>query len=172
MNNQILTVFGNLPYNISTEILIKWILNLNKKKIWFNYLVLMFQKEVANRIIANFNTRNYGRLTVLTNWRLEVKKICDISPSCFQPKPKVESSLLLFQPKEKFFNFISSKNLEKITRIFFMHRRKMINKPYNQLFKNNSDIAYKLGIDLNLRPQNLEPDTYFQLTKEYEFLRG
>ena len=172
LNNQILTVFGNLPYNISTEILIKWILNLNEKKIWFNYLILMFQKEVANRIIANFNTRNYGRLTILTNWRLEVKKLCDINPNCFQPKPKVESSLLLFQPKEKFFNFISSKSLEKVTRVFFMHRRKMIKKPFNQLFKNNIDIANKLGIDLNLRPQNLEPNTYFKLTKEYEFLRS
>jgi len=171
LNNQILTVFGNLPYNISTEILIKWILNLNEKKIWFNYLVLMFQKEVANRIIAKYNTREYGRLSVLTNWRLKVKKVCDISPGCFQPKPKVDSSLLLFQPKENFFDFINSKNLEKITNVFFMHRRKMIKKPYNQLFKDNTDIAYKLGINLNLRPQNLEPNTYFQLAKEYEFLR-
>ena len=171
LNNQILTVFGNLPYNISTEILIKWILNLNEKKIWFNYLVLMFQKEVANRIIAKYNTRDYGRLSILTNWRLKVKKVCDVSPSCFQPKPKVESSLLIFQPKENFFDFINSKNLEKITNIFFMHRRKMIKKPYKQLFKNNTDIAYKLGINLNLRPQNLEPNTYFKLTKEYEFLR-
>ena len=172
LNNQSLIVFGNLPYNISTEILIKWILNLNEKKIWFNCLILMFQKEVANRIIANFNTSSYGRLTVLTDWRLKVKKVCDISPSCFQPKPKVESSLLLFQPKKKFFDFISSKNLEKVTRVFFMHRRKMIKKPYNQLFENNADVAHKLGIDLNLRPQNLEPNTYFQLTKEYEFLRS
>ena len=172
LNNQSLIVFGNLPYNISTEILIKWILNLNEKKIWFNCLILMFQKEVANRIIANFNTSSYGRLTVLTDWRLKVKKVCDISPSCFQPKPKVESSLLLFQPKKKFFDFISSKNLEKVTRVFFMHRRKMIKKPDNQLFESNADVAHKLGIDLNLRPQNLEPNTYFQLTKEYEFLRS
>ena len=172
LNNQILTVFGNLPYNISTEILIKWILNLKKEKIWFDYLVLMFQKEVADRIIANINTHNYGRLTILTNWRLKVKKVCDISPSCFQPRPKVESSLLLFQPKEKFFDFVSSNNLEKITRVFFMHRRKMIKKPYHHLFKNNIDIAQKLGIDLNLRPQNLEPNTYFRLTKEYELLRS
>tara|TARA_B100001939_G_scaffold339974_1_gene347447 strand:+ start:114 stop:902 length:789 start_codon:yes stop_codon:yes gene_type:complete len=171
LNNQILTVFGNLPYNISTEILIKWILNLNEKKIWFNYLVLMFQKEVANRIIAKYNTREYGRLSILTNWRLKVKKVCDVSPSCFQPKPKVESSLLLFEPKENFFDFINSKNLEKITNVFFMHRRKMIKKPYKQLFKNNTDIAYKLGINLNVRPQNLDPNTYFELTKEYEFLR-
>ena len=60
LDDQILTVFGNLPYNISTEILSKWILNLSQKKIWFNYLVLMFQKEVADRIISKFNTKDYG----------------------------------------------------------------------------------------------------------------
>ena len=171
LSDENFTVFGNLPYNISTEILCKWIVNLNKNKFWFNYLVLMFQKEVANRIIAKYNTREYGRLSILTNWRLKVKKVCDVSPSCFQPKPKVESSLLLFEPKENFFDFINSKNLEKITNVFFMHRRKMIKKPYKQLFKNNTDIAYKLGINLNVRPQNLDPNTYFELTKEYEFLR-
>ena len=138
LDKEKLIVFGNLPYNISTEILSKWIINLDKNYFWFDCLILMFQKEVANRIIANFNTRNYGRLTILTNWRLEVKKVCDISPSCFQPKPKVDSSLLLFQPKEKFFDFMSSKNLEKITRVFFMHRRKMIKKPFLKIFEQDS----------------------------------
>ena len=102
LSNQVLNVFGNLPYNISTEILVKWILNINKKKVWFNYLVLMFQKEVADRIISEYNTKNYGRLTILANWRLNIQKICDISPSCFTPKPKVESTLLLFKPKHEF----------------------------------------------------------------------
>ena len=96
-----LTVFGNLPYNISTEILCKWILNINDKKIWFDYLILMFQKEVADRILSNFNSKNYGRLSVISNWKLDIKKICDISPSSFSPKPKVESSLLFFKPKKK-----------------------------------------------------------------------
>ena len=68
-----LTVFGNLPYNISTEILSKWIINLNRE-FWFNELVLMFQKEVADRIIAKSNTSNYGRLSILSNWKLYVKK--------------------------------------------------------------------------------------------------
>ena len=79
----------------------------------------MFQKEVANRIISNFNTNNYGRLTVLANWRLNIKKICDIKPTSFYPKPKVESSLLFFEPKENFFYLKNPKNLEKITRVFF-----------------------------------------------------
>ena len=73
------TVFGNLPYNISTEILSKWIINL-KDNFWFECLVLMFQKEVADRIIAKFNTSNYGRLSIICNWKLNIKKICDIKP--------------------------------------------------------------------------------------------
>ena len=73
-----LTVFGNLPYNISTEILCKWILNLKNDYFWFDCLILMFQKEVADRIIANYNTSKYGRLSILTNWKLKVKKICYI----------------------------------------------------------------------------------------------
>ena len=71
-------VFGNLPYNISTEILSTWITNL-KNDYWFSDLILMFQKEVADRIIAQFNTSAYGRLSILANWRLNVNKICDIS---------------------------------------------------------------------------------------------
>ena len=74
ISNNKLTVFGNLPYNISTEILSKWILNIDKE-FWFENLVLMFQKEVADRIIAMTNTSNYGRLSILSNWKLDIKKI-------------------------------------------------------------------------------------------------
>jgi len=172
LSNEILTVYGNLPYNISTEILIKWILNLSEKKIWFNYLVLMFQKEVADRIVSEFNTKNYGRLAILANWRLKVKKICDIPSSCFNPEPKVESTLLLFEPKINFVKFINPKNLEKVTRVFFMHRRKMIKKPFLKMFNNDKNLASKLGLDLELRPQNLDFSTYFNITKEYESLRS
>ena len=172
LSNEILTVYGNLPYNISTEILIKWILNMKDKKIWFDYLVLMFQKEVADRIISEFNTKNYGRLTILANWRLKIKKICDIHPSCFNPRPKVESTLLLFEPKINFVKFENPKNLEKITRAFFMHRRKMIKKPFLNLFDNDINLASKMELNLNLRPQNLDFNTYFNLTKEYEALRS
>ena len=171
LSNKTLTVFGNLPYNISTEILCKWILNI-KQIIWFDCLVLMFQKEVADRIISDFNTKSYGRLTILANWRLDIKKICDVSPLSFQPKPKVKSTVLFLKPKKEFFILKNAKNLEKITRIFFMHRRKMIKKPYYQLFNGNNNIASKIGIDLNSRPQNLNFETYFKLAKEYENLRS
>ena len=164
-----LTVFGNLPYNISTEILSSWIVNL-KKNIWFDKLILMFQKEVADRIIAKTNSSNYGRLAILTNWKLEVDKIIDIKPQSFFPKPKIESSLLVFYPKEKFFYLKNPKNLEKITRVFFSQRRKMLKKPFKQIFNDKIEISKKLNIDLNLRPQNLNPEKYYELTNEYENL--
>ena len=166
-----ITVFGNLPYNISTEILSKWILNL-KENFWFDYLVLMFQKEVADRIIAKFNTSSYGRLSILSNWKLNIKKICDIKPESFSPRPKIDSSLLVFSPKEKFFQFKDPKNLEKITRIFFNQRRKMLKKPFNQLFNGDQKVLDELKIDLNLRPQNLDFETYFRIVNEYEKLRS
>ena len=171
ISNEKLTVFGNLPYNISTEILSKWIINLDKK-IWFENLVLMFQKEVAERIIAESNTSKYGRLSILSNWKLNIKKIMDIKPQSFSPRPKIDSTLLLFTPKDKIFKLNDAKNLEMITRVFFSQRRKMLKKPFNQVFNNAKEVADKFNIDLNLRPQNLEPETYFKLVKEYEDLRG
>ena len=171
ISEQKLSVFGNLPYNISTEILSKWILNIGSN-FWFDSLILMFQKEVADRIISEFNNSNYGRLSILSCWKLNVKKILDIKPQSFSPRPKIDSSLLLFTPKENFFKLKDPKNLEKITRIFFSQRRKMLKKPFNQVFDNGKEVAAKFGIDLNLRPQNLEPEVYFKLVKEYEDLRG
>ena len=172
ISNDKLIVFGNLPYNISTEILCKWILNLDNKKIWFSKLLLMFQKEVADRIISNYNSSNYGRLSIISNWKLDIEKIIDIKQNCFFPKPKVESSLLKFTPKKKFFELKDPNNLEKITRIFFNHRRKMIRKPFNQIFSKNIDILKRLNISLNLRPQNLNFETYYKLVREYEKLRS
>ena len=163
------TVFGNLPYNISTEILSKWITN-SSKDLWFNNLILMFQKEVADRIIAKFDTSNYGRLSIISNWKLNVEKICDIKPSCFSPRPKIDSSLLFFSPKKDFFKIKNPKNLEKVTRVFFNHRRKMIKKPFNQLFNGNQKVLDELNINLNLRPQNLDFNTYYKLTEAYEKL--
>ena len=170
LSDEKLIVFGNLPYNISTEILCKWIVNLKDDNFWFNELILMFQKEVANRIIAKFNTSEYGRLSILSNWKLNVKKIFDINPSSFSPRPKIDSTLLHFSPKNDFYKINDPKNLEKITRIFFNHRRKMIKKPFNQIFNIDLNIQKKLKLDLNLRPQNLDLMTYYKLTEEYENL--
>ena len=169
--NEKVIVFGNLPYNISTEILSKWIINL-KDKFWFECLVLMFQKEVADRIIAEFNTSNYGRLSIICNWKLNIEKIFDIEPDSFQPKPKIRSSLLCFYPKKNFIKINDGNNLEKITRTFFNQRRKMLKKPFNQLFNGDQRVLNKLKINLNLRPQNINLETYYKLAYEYENLRS
>ncbi len=167
LSKEKITVFGNLPYNISTEILSKWIINL-KEEFWFDHLVLMFQKEVADRIVAKYNSSLYGRLSILANWKLNITKIKDIKPTSFYPAPKVNSTLLYFCPKPNFYKIKNSKNLEKITRIFFNQRRKMIKKPFNQIFNGDLSIITKFNINLNLRPQNLDFNTYYQLTREYE----
>ena len=164
-----LIVFGNLPYNISTEILTKWIINLDKD-FWFEKLVLMFQKEVADRIISGHNSSEYGRLSVISNWKLNIKKIIDIKPTSFTPIPKVDSTLLVFEPKKNFFKLKKAQSLEKITKIFFNQRRKKIKKPMKMIFNNSENIADKLNIDLNLRPQNLNLETYYKIAEEFEKL--
>ena len=169
-NHRKFIVFGNLPYNISTEIICRWVLNL-KKIYWFDELILMFQKEVAERIVAKENTSKFGRLSILLNWRLNIKKIFDVSPNCFFPKPKVDSSVLHFIPKNNYRKFNNSKNIEIVTRIFFNQRRKMIKNPLNQLFNNSQEILKKLNLNPNLRPQNLTIKEFYNIIEEYEKLK-
>jgi len=169
LSDKKLIVFGNLPYNISTQILAKWILNCNSN-FWYKKLILMFQKDVAERITAKTNTKNYGRLSIISNWKLKITKHFDVSRNCFYPKPRVESSVLSFVPETKYVKFQNTKSLEVVTRVFFSQKRKMINKPIKQLFNNSNEILNKLKINLNLRPQNLSKEIYFEITKEYENL--
>ena len=131
----------------------------------------MFQKELANRIVAKINKSDYGRLTILSNWRFNIQKVMDISSASFYPKPKVESSLLVFSPKKDFVIFKNPNSLEKVTRVIFNERRKKIRNRINSLFNNDHKVVKKFNINLNLRPQNLCPEEYFDLAKEYEKLR-
>ena len=130
----------------------------------------MFQKEVADRIISGHNSSEYGRLSVISNWKLNIKKIIDIKPTSFTPIPKVDSTLLVFEPKKNFFKLKKAQSLEKITKIFFNQRRKKIKKPMKMIFNNSENIADKLNIDLNLRPQNLNLETYYKIAEEFEKL--
>ena len=165
-------VFGNLPYNISTKILASLVM-LNKWPPWYDILILMFQKEVADRIIAKTRTKEFGRLAVLSNWRLDIKKHFDISKNCFFPKPKINSTLLSFKPKKiNTFNLKNPKNLEKVTRILFSNRRKMINKNFKKLFKAKLSRIKNLNLDLNKRPEELTNETYYKIAFEYEKLFG
>ena len=101
---------------------------------------------------------------------MNVRKITDVSPKSFFPIPKVKSTILLIEPKIKYYNLKNPKNLEYITSVFFNQRRKMIKKPINLLFKNANELSSKLNINLNDRPQNLSPSKYFQICDEYEKL--
>ena len=163
-------VFGNLPYNISTKILAELIL-IKPWPPWYKSLILMFQKEVADRIIAKTKTKIFGRLSVLCNWRLEVKKHFDISKNCFFPKPNVDSTVLSFKPKKKYqYNIKNPKNLEAVTRILFSNRRKMINKNFKKLFKSQNSIAKDLDLNLRLRPEELSCDMFYKIAMIYENL--
>ena len=160
-------IFGNLPYNISTKILSEWCLN---KKLTVSKMILMFQKEVADRILAEVNSKNYSRITILSNWKFEIKKIIDVKPNSFFPKPRVHSTVLEFIPKKIFQKIKDPKNLEKITKVFFSQRRKMIKKPINILFKNLKFNYEKFNLKPSDRPQNIDVNKYLKIVNEYETL--
>ena len=165
-----LIVFGNLPYNTSTKILSSLIM-LRKWPPWYEMLILMFQKEVADRIMAKAQSKEHNRLGILSNWRLEIKKHFNISKNCFFPRPKIESTLLSFKPKlRNEYPLKNPKNLEKITRILFSNRRKMINKNFIKLFGKDSHVKEKLNIDLSKRPEELNNNVFYQIATEYEKL--
>ena len=161
-------IIGNLPYNISSQILVKLI----KFKKWlpkYKKLILMFQKEVADKILAKHKSYSFGRLAVLTNSRLKVNKSFNVSKNCFYPVPKVESTVLMFEPViNKEFMVQNISNLEKITHIFFSKKRKMINKAFNSLFKKPEIIANQIKIDLSLRPNQISEIQYYKITESFE----
>ena len=163
-------VFGNLPYNISTQILASLIL-LEKWPPWYEMLIFMFQKEVADRITAEENSNNFGRLSILCNWRLDIKKHFNVSKNCFYPKPKISSTVLSFKPKKNNkFIIKNPRHLETVTRVLFSNRRKMINKNFLKLFNHNKSIAEELNLKLNKRPEELSNEMYYKITMKYEEL--
>ena len=152
-------IYGNLPFNISTRLLTKWISD-NEWPPFFNKMILMFQKEVADRIIANHNSKKYGRLSVLVQSRCNVKKLLDAPASIFFPKPKVDGAVILLKPIGN-YSRININNLEKLLEQSFSSRRKKIK---TTLKKHKQSLA-KLNIDENLRPENLSVSNYCDLAK-------
>ena len=161
-------IVGNLPYNISSQILAKII----KFKKWppkYSDLIFMFQKELAERIIGRFNTSKYGRLSILRNYRLYILNKFNVSPNCFAPRPKVDSTVLHFKPNKKIFKEIKNiESLEKITQILFSSKRKMINKAISKIFKNPKVLSQKLNINLSLRPDQLSENDFYRIVEYYE----
>ena len=160
-NNSI--IFGNLPYNISLKLLIKWIYS-DPWPPFYNQMILMFQKEVADRIIAKSNTKKYGRISILTDARLNVQFHFNISKREFSPEPKVDSSVLSFTPKKNSnFKLEDLNILSNLTKIIFNTKRKMISKTLKKLLNEKELKIINFENIKNLRPENLDFNFYHKL---------
>ena len=159
-------IFGNLPYNISSQILTNIIRLRWPSK--YSDLIFMFQKEMGERIAGKFNTSKYGRLSILTNFKLHIANKFYVSPNCFIPVPKVDSTIIHFQPNRNMsFKIKNIKNLEKVTRILFSNKRKMINKNIKKIL-NDKQINSIKSLDLNARPADIKPEEYYKITELFE----
>jgi 16S rRNA (adenine1518-N6/adenine1519-N6)-dimethyltransferase len=153
------TIYGNLPFNISTKLLTNWISD-DEWPYFFDKMILMFQKEVANRIVADHNNREYGRLSVLVQSRCNVEKILNAPSSIFSPKPKVDGAVIQIKPKND-YNRVNFNNLEKLLEQSFSSRRKKIKNTLSEY----KQLLAKLNIDENLRPENLSVSNYCDLAR-------
>ena len=151
-------IIANLPYSISTKLLLNWI-PLNNK---INKMTLMFQKEVAERIIAEPGSKKYGRLSILLGLTTNAKIVMNIPSSAFTPKPKIESSIVQIKSKKikKIFNKII---LEEITQALFSQRRKQIKSTLSK-FGDPKKICQLLNVEPTKRPEELTIDQYEKLT--------
>ena len=157
-------LFGNLPYNISSQILVK-IIKFNNLTSKFTNIIFMFQKELGEKIISRFPSSNYGRLSILASYKLEIKNKFFISANCFFPKPKVTSMVIHFKPKfNSQYKIKKIENLEKITNIFFSNKRKMINKSLKKVLA-DSQIKKISNLKVSSRPSEISPETYYKITE-------
>ena len=149
-------IISNLPYNISTPFLLKSCNNYQ----YISEMLLMFQKEVADRIVALPGNKNFGRLSVMTQSFFDVKKVLNVSNSAFIPEPKVQSAVVHFKVNKKIPTSISSDDLSKTTQLLFSKRRKKI----STILSSYKGIE-ELGIDLNLRPDHLQLSDFFTISE-------
>lgn len=155
-------IIANLPYNVGTKMLIMWLKNIQK----FDLLTLMFQKEVADRIIAKPGSKNYGRLSILTNWLTQSSKLFDIPNEAFIPRPKVNSSVIQLKPLPEPIFDVSFESLEKLTHLAFSQRRKMLKTSLKGV--NGKKILEELNISPNLRPEDLSVIDFCKIAKKLE----
>ena len=154
-------IIANLPYNIASPLLVGWLRQIYESKA-YDSMTLMFQKEVAQRICAYPGDKAYGRLAVISQAVCKAQKIFDLPASAFVPPPKVASSIVHFVPKTLSADAPRFENIEEVTRLAFGQRRKMIRsslKPYR-------DIIDGLGIDPDLRADDLDIEAYLNIAKK------
>ena len=153
-------IIANLPYNTGTKMLILWLKYINQ----FDMLTLMFQKEVADRIVAKPGTKQYGRLSILTNWLTRSTKLFDIPNSAFFPPPKVKSTVVQLIPHKKPLYNVTFESLERITQMAFSQRRKMLKSSLKEI--NGENILESLKISPNLRPEELSVLDFCRIAKK------
>lgn len=163
-------IVANLPYNIATPLLIDW-LSIEPWPPWYDTMVLMFQREVAERIVARENEEAYGRLGVLSNWRAETKILFDISPAAFVPQPQVTSSVVRLVPREK-PEHCDRKILEQITAAAFGQRRKMLRQSLKSLSADPVRLTAAAGIDPTRRAETIPVSGFVAMARELAALRA
>ncbi len=156
-------VVANLPYNIATALLVAW-LSLEPWPPWYDTLLLMFQREVADRIVAMPGTSSYGRLSVLCNWRCEPKRLFDIAPTAFVPAPKVTSSLVRLVPRAH-PQPAALADLERVTAAAFGQRRKMLRQSLRTLVPDPLPLLAAAGLDPAARAQDIPVDGFVALAQ-------
>ena len=150
---------ANLPFHIATTLVIKWLKYIEN----FESIIIMVQKEVAERLSAKVSTKFYGRTSILVQLHSNVTKIFDVSPENFHPKPKVNSSVIELSPKSNLnFNY---ERVDKLLKICFAQRRKKLKNNLNKISYSNLEKIIKSGIDLNLRPQDISIENYVMMSK-------
>lgn len=158
-----LDIISNLPYNIGSQLLINWLGEIKH----VNSMTLMLQKEVVDRIISKPNNKSYGRLSVICQITCNTHKCFDVSPKAFSPEPKIWSSIVRLTPKPNQPSKEMINQLEKITRLAFSGRRKMIKSSLKSLHPDIDNILEKSGMNLQHRAENLSPEDYLNIAENF-----
>jgi len=166
-----LPVVANLPFNVGTALLIKW-LTVEVWPPWWSSLTLMFQKEVARRICARPGAEDYGRLSVLAQWRTQARILFDVSPRAFVPPPKVTSSVLRIEPLSAPRCEAQLSDLEAVTQAAFGQRRKMLRGSLKALTPGTGDLLASAAIDGTARAEDLTLDQFCALARAWRELRS
>ena len=162
-------IVANLPYNIATPLLIDW-LTIEPWPPWYDVMVLMFQREVAERIVARENDEAYGRLGVLANWRAETKILFDISPAAFVPQPKVTSSVVRLVPREA-PEPCERRALEQVAAAAFGQRRKMLRQSLKSLGVDPVRLAAAAQVDVTRRAETIAVSGFVAMARELADIR-
>ena len=164
-------IIANLPYNVGTALLVKWLTAENWKP-WYASLTLMFQKEVADRIVAKPGTKAYGRLSVLAQSRGKVRIAMKVPAAAFTPAPKVESAVIHYEPTEPSLPNVAFKDIERVVAQAFSQRRKMLRASLKGLDVSALELLEAAGLDPTDRAENISVTEFTKLAQIYGQMRG